>query len=232
MQNLSIDLSEKLKTLSTNPYFQGLSEASLKRISSDMSLKQYSRGEILFWEGDACAGLHIIERGSVKLFRISPQGRQHIVRVMQEGDTCNEVPVFDGGTNPVNVEALEETSVWVVNAQAVGELMRADPEFMHKTIQNLANMMRHLVKMVSEMAFYQVTNRLARLIGEIPIEELNGTGSVRWTQDQLAARLGTVREVVARSLKELERSGAIEVESRRITIKDSVVLEQWAQPWN
>ena len=56
--------------------------------------------------------------------------------------------------------------------------------------------------------------------------------SIRWTQDQLAARLGTVREVVARSLRELERSGAIEVENRRITIIDQSVLDQWAQPWN
>jgi CRP/FNR family transcriptional regulator len=159
-------------------------------------------------------------------------GRQHIFRVLQEGDTCNEVPVFDGGVNPVNVEALEETTVWVVETNAVRELMRTDPDFMQKTIQNLARMMRHLVKMASEMAFYQVTNRLARLIGEIPEPELNGTGGQRWTQDQLAARLGTVREVVARSLKELERSGAIEVDKRRITIKDTGVLEQWAQPWN
>lgn len=232
MQTLLIDQAEKLKTLAANPYFQGLGETSLSQISVRMSLRRYSRGEVLFWEGDDCAGLHIIEHGSVKLFRISPQGRQHIVRVLQEGDTCNEVPVFDGGPNPVNVEALEETSVWIVDAEAVRELMRKDPEFMQKTIQNLARMMRHLVKMASEMAFFQVTNRLARLIEEIPPQELSGTGGMRWTQDQLAARLGTVREVVARSLRELERSGAIEVENRRILIKDAGVLEQWAQPWN
>jgi CRP/FNR family transcriptional regulator len=232
MQTLIIEQSEKLKTLSANPYFQGLSEASLKEISANMSLRRYNRGEVLFWEGDACSGLHIIEQGSVKLFRISPHGRQHIVRVLQEGDTCNEVPVFDGGTNPVNVEALEDTSVWVVEVEAVRNLMLKDPEFMQKTIKNLAHMMRHLVKMVSEMAFYQVTNRLARLIGEIPAQDLSGTGGMRWTQDQLAARLGTVREVVARSLRELERSGAIVVENRRIIIKDGDVLEQWAQPWN
>ena len=232
MQTLKIGQSEKLKTLAANPYFQGLSEASLQELAADMTLRRYERGEVLFWEGDACAGLHIIQKGSVKLFRISPQGRQHIIRVLQEGDTCNEVPVFDGGTNPVNVEALEETTGWVVDANAVQDLMRKNPEFMQKTIENLAGRMRHLVRMVSEMAFYQVTNRLARLIAEIPAEELSGEGSMRWTQDQLAARLGTVREVVARSLRELERSGAIEAENRRIVVKDREVLQQWVQPWN
>lgn len=232
MQIIKIDQSEKLNTLSVNPYFQGLGESLLREISANMTLRQFERGEVLFWDDDPCAGLHIIQTGSVKLFRISPQGRQHIMRVLQEGDTCNEVPVFDGGLNPVSVESLEQSTVWVVDAMAVQELMRKNPEFAHKTIQNLARMMRHLVKMVSEMAFYQVTNRLARLIAVIPAEELRGEGNVRWTQDQLAARLGTVREVVARSLRELERSGALEVENRRITIKDADVLEQWTQPWS
>ncbi len=232
MQHLKIDSTEKLKTLRTNLFFQGLGEDSLLELAASTTLRRFERGEVLFWEGDPCAGLHIIQNGSIKLFRISPQGRQHIIRVLQEGETCNEVPVFDGGINPVNVEALEPTSVWVVDAGAVQVLMRKDPEFMHKTIQNLSRMMRHLVKLVSEMAFYQVTHRLARLISEIPADELRGTGGARWTQDQLAARLGTVREVVARSLRELERSGAIEVENRRILIKDNAVLQQWAQPWS
>jgi CRP/FNR family transcriptional regulator len=70
------------------------------------------------------------------------------------------------------------------------------------------------------------------LINDLPDEELNGETNVRVTQDQLAARLGTVREVVARSLKELERSGAIRVENRRIHIQDADVLQQWTQPWN
>ncbi len=232
MKTRPISQSEKLKTLSANPYFQGLSEASLLVLSKTMELQHYSRGEVLFWEGGVCSGLYIIEHGSVKLFRTSAQGRQHIVRIMEEGETCNEVPVFDGGTNPINVEALDDTDVWVVEATAVSELMSTDPEFVHKIIQNLARMMRRLVNMVSEMAFYQVTNRLARLIAEIPADELNGEGPKRWTQNQLASRLGTVREVVARSLHELERSGAIEIESRRITIKDPNVLEQWIQPWH
>ncbi len=232
MQTLKIGQAEKLKALSVNPFFQGLSEISLQELAVDTTLRRFERGEVLFWEDDACAGLHIIQKGSVKLFRISPLGRQHIFRVLQEGETCNEVPVFDGGLNPVNVEALEETTTWVVEAKAVQALMRKDPEFMHKTIQNLSNQMRRLVQMVSEMAFYQVTNRLARLIAEIPAEELSGAGSLRWTQDQLAARLGTVREVVARSLRELERSGAIEAENRKIIVKDMDVLQQWVQPWN
>ena len=171
---------------------------------------------MLFWEGDPCAGLHIIEEGSVKMYRISPQGRQYIVRMLQEGDTCNEVPAFDGGTNPVNVETLEKSKVWVIDDENLRSLVKAHPDFALKVLSNFGKNLRGLVRMVSEMAFYQVTNRLARLISELPAEEPRP----HWTQEQLAAQLGTVREVVARSLKELERSGAIRIEERRIHIAD------------
>jgi CRP/FNR family transcriptional regulator len=229
MHILSASLAQKLKLLHKNEYFKGLDEGLLNQVTAHMQLREYERGEALFWEGDACTGLHIIEQGFVKLYRLSPQGRQYIVRVLQEGDTCNEVPTFDGGTNPVNVEALETTRVWVIHPDILRTLLQKHPEFAQKVIDNFAKNLRGLVRMVSEMAFYQVTHRLARLISEQSPDELSGTP---WTQEQLAARLGTVREVVARSLKELERSGAIQIDKRRIAISDPGVLAQWAQPSN
>lgn len=229
MHILSVEPAKKLNLLQNNEYFEGLDEGLLKQVAEHMQLREYERGEALFWEGDPCTGLHIIEQGFVKLYRLSPQGRQYIVRVLQEGDTCNEVPTFDGGTNPVNVEALETTRVWVIHPDILRTLLQKHPEFAQKVIDNFAKNLRGLVRMVSEMAFYQVTHRLARLISEQSPDGLSGTP---WTQEQLAARLGTVREVVARSLKELERSGAIQMDKRRIAISDPGVLAQWTQPWN
>jgi CRP/FNR family transcriptional regulator len=181
------------------------------------------------WEGDPCTGLHIMEKGSAKIYRISPQGRQYIVRILQEGDTFAEVPSFDGGLNPVNVEALEACHVWVIECEKLRSLVLSQPKFAEKVLKNFGEMLRGMVRMVSEMAFYRLTHRLARLISELPSD---GQRSPHWTQEQLAARLGTVREVVARSLKELERSGAIHIEDRRIHIIDPDVLQQWTQPEN
>ncbi len=229
MRTLSVTHSQKLSLLHKNEYFEGLDDDLLAHVAMHMQLREYEKGEALFWEGDPCAGLHIIEQGFVKLYRLSPQGRQYIVRVLQEGDTCNEVPTFDAGSNPVNVEALETSQVWVIHPDILRTLLKEHPEFAQKVVENLAHNLRGLVRMVSEMAFYQVTHRLARLISEQAPEELSGTP---WTQEQLAARLGTVREVVARSLKELERSGAIQMDKRRIAVSDPAVLAQWAQPWN
>jgi len=226
MRLLDTQLQAKLDTLRRNPYFDDLPDTMLHDIVEHMQLRGFERGEILFWEGDPCTGLHIIEEGSVKLYRISTQGRQYIIRVLQEGDTCNEVPAFDGGTNPVNVGALERSKVWVIDDETLRRLVKAYPDFALKVLSNFGKNLRGLVRMVSEMAFYQVTNRLARLISELPAGETRPP----WTQEQLAAKLGTVREVVARSLKELERSGAIRIEERRIQIMDEAVLRQWTQP--
>ena len=151
------------------------------------------------------------------------------MRILQEGDTFAEVPAFDGGTNPVNVEALETCRVWVIDGAVLRALVMAHPSFAQKVLVNFGEMLRGMVRMVSEMAFYQVTHRLARLISELPTD---GQRAPHWTQEQLAARLGTVREVVARSWKELERSGAIRIDERRIQIADPDVLQQWTQPEN
>jgi CRP-like cAMP-binding protein len=219
-------LSEKIETLRENAYFTDLPEPLLKEVAQDMQQREYQRGDILFWEADPCDGLYILESGSAKIFRLSPQGRQYIVRILQEGDTFAEAPAFDGGLNPVNVEALETSRVWVINGEKLRSLVTLYPAFAKKVLENFGEMLRSLVRSVSEMAFYQVTHRLARLISEQHSEE----SSPHWTQEQLAAQLGTVREVVARSLKELERSGAIRIDDRRIRIADQNVLRQWTNP--
>lgn len=229
MKSLDTKAEARLKILSENTYFDNLPQRMLQEIAEHMILREYMRGDVLFWEGDPCDGLYIMEQGSAKIFRISPQGRQYIVRVIQEKDTFNEVPAFDGAPNPVNVEALEICRVWVIESDMLRKLVRTHPQFAEKVLANFGRMLRGMVRMVSEMAFYQVTHRLARLIEDDLPQEKN---IPQWTQEQLAARLGTVREVVARSLKELERSGAIVIYDRRIQIADKDIFKQWSQPGN
>jgi CRP/FNR family transcriptional regulator len=184
---------------------------------------------MIFWEGDLCAGLHVIERGSVKLFKVSPQGRELIINTSEEGSTFNEVPVFDNGRNPVSAAALENCDIWVIDAAVIHSAMEQNPEMCRAVIISLSANLRMLVAKVEELSFYQVTNRLARLISQLPEEQLSGQASNRLTQDQMAARLGTVREVVARSLQQLQRSGAIRVDRRQIEILDDELLHEWAQ---
>jgi CRP/FNR family transcriptional regulator len=229
MHTIPVEASSKIKALRNNSYFSELDERILEELSLGVRLQRVERGEILFWEGDPSAGLHIIQRGSVKLFKTSAHGRELIIKVIDEGTTFNEVPVFDRGQNPVNAAALEESEIWVVEADAIQNAMNQHPEMCRAIVLNLTKNLRMLVSMVEELSFYQVTNRLARLISHLPPEQLAGTSSLRVTQDQMAARLGTVREVVARSLRELERCGAIQVRRGEIQIVDAELLQEWVQ---
>jgi len=226
MKQQPISTEQKLQTLRHNIYFEGLEESVLKMVTEHMYLHHFKRGETIFFEEETCAGLHIMESGSAKIFRLSPQGRQYIVNILTEGATFNEVSVYGGGNNPVNVAALENSSVWIIGVDILRQLVLSNPAYAQKIIGNLAINLRGLVKRVSEMAFFQVTHRLARLINNLPEEALNGENNTRLTQDQLAARLGSVREVIARSLKELERNGVIRTENRRIYIADQEKLER------
>jgi CRP/FNR family transcriptional regulator len=229
MQFVQVDETTKIQVLQNNPYFRELNQEILFEILPGMRLYQFKQGEIVFWEGDECAGLHMIRQGSVKLFKISPQGRELIIRVLNEGATFNEVPVFDHQPNPVNVSAVEDSEIWVIEPGVIRESIARYPEFAQSVIHNLCVNLRVLLGTVEELTFYQVTTRLARLIEQLPPEQLKGSREARLTQDVLAARLGTVREVVARSLKELERSGAIQVNRGHIQVVDDKRLLEWAQ---
>lgn len=226
MKSIETNLTQRINTLRGNTYFNDLPEPLLKEIAAHTQLREYQRGEVILWEQDPCHGLHIVEHGGAKIYRVSSQGRQYIIRLLQEGDTFAEVPAFDGGLNPVNVDALETCRVWVIESGKLRALFVSQPLFAQKVLGNFSNMLRNMIRMASEMAFYQVTHRLARLISEFPSEEPRP----HLTQEQLAAQLGTVREVVARSLKELERSGAIRMEDRRIHVEDGEILRQWVHP--
>jgi CRP/FNR family transcriptional regulator len=233
MQTIPTDPGARLGALKRSIYFAHLAENILAELVSGTTLASYERGEVVFWQNDPCPGLYIVHSGSVKLFKLSPQGRELIVTFFETGATFNEVPVFDLGENPVSVAAMENCQLWVIEAQAVRKAMIAHPEMCQVFLAHLSKQVRRLVGIVEELSFYQVTNRLARLISILPPEQLIGPGGSRLTQDQIAARLGTVREVVARSLRELERSGAIQMQRRQIHIRDKKVLLEWAQgPFN
>jgi len=225
MQKLMTSRTEKINILQQNPYFLGLAESVLSSLAQGMSLRVYQANEAICWQGEECEGLYILQSGTLKLYKLSPRGRELIIRVVEAGASFNEVPVFDGGQNPVNVGALETCQIWLVEAETIRRCMEQNPQMAQAMIHNLAQNLRMLVGVVEELSFYQVSNRLARLLSRMPAEQL----AERMTQDQLAARLGTVREVVARSLRDLQRSGAIRVTQRRIQIIDQHLLNDWAQ---
>ncbi len=227
MRRLPSNLEARIEALRNNRYLKGLDESVLDFLAAQTQLQSYQGEESIIHEGQQGPGLFIIKSGRVKIYIGSASGREMIINVLEEGDSFNEVPVFDGGDNPANVTAVLETRLWLIDAEALRSLITDHPAAARQIIINLSQNLRLMVGKVAEMTFFTVTARLARLLKDIPESQLDGSGPSRLTQDDLAARVGTVREVVARSLKELEKFGAIEIKRGKVRVLDHQKLTDW-----
>ncbi|MDO8972125.1 MAG: Crp/Fnr family transcriptional regulator, partial [Saprospiraceae bacterium] len=198
-----MDNSQVFEVINQNYFFSGLPAPIIGEIALGARKKIYEKDEIVFFEGEPCQGLHILQSGMVKLYRQAPNGRELIIKVLEGGASFNEVPVFDSGTNPVNVAAMERSEIWIVDSQIIRQILISYPNVALIILGKLARNLRSLIQMAEELAFFQVTHRLARLIKQQMIDFPERGKIFRIPQDELASRLGTVREVVTRALGEL-----------------------------
>lgn len=216
---------ELLRSIS---YFSGLDEAILKALAGVAVRRRYNAGQMIFMEGEPCAGLFIVESGRVKIFQLSPGGREQILYILGAGEGFNEVAVLDGGANPISAMALERTWVLVIDRPSMVDLLGRYPALSRAVIENLARRARHLVSLVENLSLRTVMGRLAKLLLEQAKEVDVGRVPRTLTHAQMAARLGTVREVITRSLHKLEDEGIIKIERHRIIILDREALEEKA----
>lgn len=213
--------------LRQTPYFNDIGEPQLGAVARAAMERSYRRGDPVFFEGDACEGLYVVKAGRVRIYKISPEGREQVLLVAGPGDTFNEVPVFDGGPNPASVEALEPTVLLLLPRSALLELVDTQPEIGRAFMRTFAARLRQLVGLVEELSFKTVTGRVARiLLEQLPSSTAEGGAGQprRLTQREIAAMAGTAREVAGRALKALEQQGAIRIERGRIVILDRPLL--------
>ncbi len=217
-------LIEQLRAIT---FLKTLDQPTLAALARGAIWREYAAGEVVFVEGEASSGLYLLHSGWLKVLKNSIEGREQVLRFIGPGETFNEIGVFANRPNPATAIALEATGVWFLKREAVLELLRTRPEFARHVIENMADRVIDLITLVADLSLRPVTARLARLLLE------DATGDVlyrpRWyTQAELAARLGTVPDVVQRVLRTLEGDGVLEVERHLIRIRDRAALETLA----
>ena len=216
-----------LKQLQTNSLFAGLDEETLRALAQDAHWREYSAGEVVVLEGEGLPGLLYLQSGWIKVVKVSPGGREQVLRFLEPGETFNEVGVFADQPNPATAIALEPASVWLIRRETVMRLLQENPDFSQVVIAKMAGRLLHLVSLVTDLSLRPITGRLARLLLEEAADDL--LHRPRWyTQAELAARLGTVPDVVQRALRNLEKEGQIEVKRHVIRIVDRAALEEIA----
>ena len=191
--------------------------------------KRFAPDEVLFWEGEDCAGIFLIVQGSVKIFRTSPSGREVMLAIQEAPSTVAELPLFDGGPYPASVRAVEPVVSLFINKDDFQQVCRQYPEVALKVLAVVGRRLRNLVGLVEAMTFGSVTRRLARLLLDASKAAGADTFDLPVTHQELASRLGTVREVVSRNLGRFRAQGLIKIQDRQVEIANRAGLQQEAE---
>lgn len=209
-----------------SPYFVGLSPSAVDSIGKLIFEKSVRKGELITREGDSGEVLYFVVSGVVKCFKTSEEGKEQIIKIVLPGDSFNDVAVLDDGPNPVSSEAMSPVVLYGITKRDFERILQDNQKVVANVVRILAERIRHLLELVEDLSFRRVTGRIAKLLLDYAGD---GTGSrPRLTQQEMAAAVGTAREVVGRSLKTLQEEGAIRMERNRLVIVDKEALVQMA----
>ena len=222
---MSTSHAERIALLRSVPYLSVLDEGTLHTLAHAARKHQYPADAVILIEGDPCPGLWIVESGRVKASLLSPSGREHILAIYGPGEVVNELSAFDSALSTVTLQTLAETHMLVISCPAFQTLLDEHPEVTREALKHLASRSRRLVAMIADLSLRTVTACLAGLL----LDSIAGSDEATMTRSQMAARLGTVREVVSRSLRDLERLGLIRIERDRIILLKPRELAQLAE---
>ena len=191
----------------------------------------YAPGEAIIIEGDPCQAAYFIAEGQVRVYRLSPGGREQVLARLGPGQTFNTVPPFQPqGVNHANVQAATETTLYAIVSDDFRRLVGECPELALAILQDFAARLDHLTNLVEDLSLRTVRGRLAGFLLEHASTELSGTAEAgevtwRWTQDEIAAHLGTVRDMVGRTLRAFADAGLVRMDRQRIVLLDREGLE-------
>jgi CRP/FNR family transcriptional regulator len=178
-------------------------------------------------ESEPAEALYFVVSGVVKVFKTSADGREQILQIVRPGESFNDAPIFDGGANPASAQAMGPVVLYGIKNSDMTTILRTHPQVALNVIHVLSQKMRHLVSLVEDLSFRHVTARLAKILLEYAGDGV-GPSKPRLTQQEMAAMAGTAREMIGRSLKELEDEGIIRLEHHRIVVTDKEALKKWA----
>ena len=224
---------EKIAALKRTPLFKELDDVTLRSIAEHALPRRYRKNEVVFVAGQEALGLFVIVEGSVRAFRKSSDGREQVIHVERAGATIAEVPVFDDGTYPSTVAAEEDTTTLFLDKRDVRELCLRYPQIPLAAVRVLASRLRRCAELVETLSLKEVGPRVARFLVSEARRHGQSTGdgvclTLTQTNQQIAARVGSVREVISRSLSRLQQDGLIVLEDRKLTIPDIKALASFA----
>ena len=222
--------SHAAETLSHVALFNGLSESELSFLAQRAVTRTFSAGETVFNEGDPCTGMYVVESGHIRIFKTSAGGREQVLSIDGPGSSVAELPVFDGGNYPASVSAVEQAILLFIAKQDFHALCLAHPHVALKVLRVIGARLRKLVGIIEELSFTTVRHRLAAFLVRLARHEGKKVESgveitLPTSNQELAAQIGTVRELVSRNLSRFQSEKLIQIDGRKIVIANLKALE-------
>jgi CRP/FNR family transcriptional regulator len=213
-------------TLKAIPYFSNLDIEIFEKLKRVLFEKKVGRGEMILFEGEPARSLFFVASGAVKIFKTSAEGKEQILSIVRPGESFNDISIFDDGPNPAGAQAMGPVELYGIGKEEIDDILRQHPQMALMVIKTMARRVRQLVSLVEDLSFRRVLSRVARILLEYGSDKTEP--KTRLTQQDIAAMAGTAREVVGRSLKNLEENGTIRMESHRVIITNHEALKQLA----
>lgn len=215
------------KILRQSPLFAGTTDEDIAAILRICKVKEYERGEVLFDEGDTALGFYIVAAGRVKVYKLSPEGKERILHVVQPGGNFAEAAIFADGLYPASAEPLEKSTLIFFPKREFLDLLTAQGRIAINMIGGLSRFLRLFAGQIEELTFRDVPSRLARYLLELS-NERNGAVELPTSKSAIASRLGTVSETLSRTFRKLSDEGLIRVEGKTVVILDADRLSDLA----
>lgn len=216
-------------TLQRLRHFSELPEEVQQALSASAQRRHFDAGQVIYVEGEPADSIFILESGWVKATRMTREGREQAMMFLRPVEVFGDIAVFTGTGYPGTVVALEDVEAWVIPARTVLDLLPRHPALAQAVIRHLGERVLHYISLVEDLSLRSVEARLAHTLlqnaenrdGQLVVPRRDWT-----TFDEMAIRLGTVRDVLSRAVKTLEAEGLLRVEKRVIIVLDPEGLER------
>ena len=207
------------------PLFAGLDDRQIERVRSILRVVEVNRRDVLFREGEPVEGIYVLLEGRIKLYRLAPDGREHILHVVRPGQTFAEAAVFMPGGYPAYAEALQRSRAVLLPKRKLLALLREEPDISLAIIVSLSRYLKQFADRIEDLSLKDVSARLARWFLQTAQEKGRDFWDLDITKAELASQLGTVGETLSRTLRKFREAGWVDVRGRFVKILDRASLE-------
>ncbi|HTL47157.1 MAG TPA: Crp/Fnr family transcriptional regulator [Verrucomicrobiae bacterium] len=207
--------------------FSGLSPTDFSLIKAYLREKSFPKGAIILSENAPCERIFIVQSGRIKLYRMTSSGREQILEILGPGDTCACNPGSMEWFCNATAEAMEASKVWFLARDQYVRMVQTNSKVSLTLNKLFADKLRCFGSLIEEVSLKDTKKRLVKFILDMPAPGSSGAvPSIRFTQEELAQRIGAARETIARHLQQLKKAKLIDIKPRQILILDRPGLEK------